>query len=175
MSVMGETELLAGLSGGDRRSVGRAAEAVLLVRRQPALLAQLFDGMRSDDPVLAMRCADVAEKVTAQHADWLTPYRSLLLGPLMDIEQVEVRWHVAPMLSRLTLDGPETDRVMGWLEAATQDRSSIVRTMAMQAMADLAIAHTRLAAKVRRHIEELTVTGSPAMRARGRRLLARMR
>lgn len=175
MPVMRETELLAGLSGGDRRSVGRAAEAVLLVRRQPALLAQLFDGMRSDDPVLAMRCADVAEKVTAQHADWLTPYRSLLLGPLMDIEQQEVRWHVVPMLSRLTLDGPEADRVMDWLEAATQDRSSIVRTMVMQAMADLAIAHPRLAAKVRRHIEELTVTGSPAMRARGRRLLARMR
>lgn len=172
---MRDTELLASLSGGDRRSVGRAAEAVTLVSQQPALLAPLFKGMRSDDPVLAMRCADVAEKVTSQHADWLTPYRALLLGPLMEIEQQEVRWHVAPMLSRLTLDGAEADRVMHWLEAATQDRSSIVRTMAMQAMADLAIAHPRLAALVRRHIEELTLTGSPAMRARGHRLLARMR
>lgn len=172
---MARTALLERLSGGDRRSVGRAAEVVALVSQQPALLVQLFEGMQSDDPVLAMRCADVAEKVTVRHADWLTPHRALLLGPLMEIEQQEVRWHVAPMLSRLSLDGAEADRVMNWLEAATQDRSSIVRTMAMQAMADLAVAHPRLAALVRRHIEELTLTGSPAMLARGRRLLARMR
>lgn len=163
--------LAALLSGGDRRSIGRAADAVERVLANPGLLAELIGGMDSDDPVLAMRCADVAEKVTRAHPDWLAPWRAALLGPLMANPQQEVRWHLAAMLPRLTLDATQAARVMQWLVDATQDRSSIVRASAMQGMADLSRTHPRHAAEARRHIEELTLVGSPAMRARGRRLL----
>jgi hypothetical protein len=43
--------------------------------------------------------------------------------------------------------------------------------MAMQAMADLAASHPRLAPEVRQHLEELAAIGTPAMKARGRKLL----
>ena len=53
----------------------------------------------------------------------------------------------------------------------TQDRSRIVRTMSMQALVDIGLRHRHLLPDIARHIRELTVTGTPAMKARGRRLI----
>ena len=52
----------------------------------------------------------------------------------------------------------------------TNDTSSIVKALAMQAMADIALCHPAWLGEVRRHIDELIVIGTPAMRARGRKL-----
>jgi hypothetical protein len=43
--------------------------------------------------------------------------------------------------------------------------------MAMQALADIAVRSPRLIPEVRRHIEQLMATGTPAMKARGRKLM----
>jgi hypothetical protein len=58
---------------------------------------------------------------------------------------------------------------MGYLA----DGSSIVKTFSMQALADLAEQDESLLDQVTPIIERLTRTGTPAMRSRARRLLAR--
>jgi hypothetical protein len=50
----------------------------------------------------------------------------------------------------------------------------IVKTMSMQALADIALRSHRLLPTIRQHIEELSVIGSPAMKARGKKLLNRL-
>lgn len=164
--------LLRSLAGGDRRSIGASNRVVAQVLARPELISLLFQGMASPDPVLRMRCADVAEKVTAQRHELLAPYKKLLVGKLARIEQQEVRWHVAPMLSRLPLSKAEEDKVLSILVGYTGDRSSIVKTLAMQALADMAERSPRLAPQVKQHLQELTLIGTPAMKARGRKLLA---
>ena len=164
--------LLQQLTGGDRRSIGASNAVAAQVLAAPELLAVLFQGMRSDDPLLRMRCADAAEKVTAQQPDWLLPYKALLLGELLEVAQAEVRWHVVPMLVRLPLTDAEVATVYARLLAFCNARSSILKTLSMQALADLALQHPHLLADTLRHLRELTVTGTPAMRARGRMLLA---
>jgi hypothetical protein len=47
----------------------------------------------------------------------------------------------------------------------------IVKTCAMQALADLAFTDAKLKSQIRPLLEELTQIGTPAMRARGRKLL----
>jgi len=128
------------LSGGDRRSIGAANQVVAMVLAESALLAQIFSGFTNDDPVVRMRCADVAEKVTAQQPELLQPYKKELLNQFAQIEQKEVRWHMAAMLPRLTLTRREEEKVLGRiLRSYCEDSSSIVKTMAMQAMADLCL------------------------------------
>lgn len=166
--------LLKMLEGGDRRSIGRSNQAVARALEAPALIDVLFDGMVSDDPLLRMRCADAAEKVSAARPDLLRAHKTALLGPLARIEQQQVRWHVAPMLARLALSQAERKCVVDTLLAYTNDRSSIVRTMAMTALADLALRDEKLRPLVLRHIEELVVIGTPAMTARGRKLLGQL-
>lgn len=160
------------LGGGDRRSIGRSNEAVALVLNKPELFAALISGIALDDPLVRMRCADAAEKITALHPEYLRPHKRTLIEELSQIEQKEVRWHIAAMLARLQLTTQEQQRVVEILLSWTNDRSSIVKTLAMQALADLAMRDEKLKPLVRRHIWELCVIGTPAMRARGKHLLA---
>jgi hypothetical protein len=44
--------------------------------------------------------------------------------------------------------------------------------MSMQALADIALRSRRRMPEIKQHIEELSVIGTPAMKARGKKLLA---
>lgn len=164
-------ELLQTLSGTDRRSVGEADRVALRVLEQPELIGILFQGLATDDAVLRMRCADAIEKVTAQRPQLLIPFKQCILQQLVTIDQQEVRWHIAPMLARLPLTADEENTVVALLLGFTTDHSSIVKTMSMQALADIALRSPRLLPEIRQHIEKLAATGTPAMQARGRKLL----
>lgn len=163
--------LLQSLSGGDRRSVGESNRAVLAVLENPELIGVLFQGVETTDPVLRMRCADVIEKVTANRPELLAPFKKKILNRLSKVEQQEVRWHVAPMLARLPLTEAEEATVVSLLLGYTNDRSSIVKTMSMQALADVALRSHRLLPEIKQHIEELSIIGTPAMKARSKKLL----
>jgi len=164
--------LLKALLRGDRRSVAACEQAVEAVQMQPALLGVLFDGWHGTDPLLRMRCADAIEKSTTRHHDWLLPFKPMLLALLTHEPQKEVRWHVAQMLPRLPLSPDEEQSAWEHLLGYTNDPSSIVKTQAMQALAELALRNAQRLPQARLHIAELTATGTPAMQARGRHLLA---
>jgi hypothetical protein len=169
-----KTDILQKLSGGDRRSIGRADEVVAEVLGDLVLFDAVFAGVYSDDPVIRMRAADVCEKVSAQHPECLGPHKRDILGSVAAIEQQEVRWHVAQMLPRLDLDREERARAVEILTGYLAERSKIVKTFAMQALADLAQGDASLRPEVEALLVDLAETGSPAMRSRGRRLLAQL-
>ena len=80
------------------------------------------------------------------------------------------------MLPRLPLGRRELDSAVRTLLSYLGDRSNIVRTFAMQALADLARREACAArAKVIPILEEHTSSGSPAMRSRGRKLLRQLK
>jgi hypothetical protein len=65
-------------------------------------------------------------------------------------------------------------QVFGTLRTYLDDRSSIVKTFVMQGLADLATRDEKLLPETMDLFSNLTRTGTPAMRARGRKLLARL-
>lgn len=163
------------LAGGDRRSVGRVDEVVQDVLADPALFDALFQGMEDEDAVIRMRSADAVEKITAVHSEYLVSYESALIHRMAHSQQQEVRWHVAQMVPRLALNEEERELVVDLLLGYRHDQSRIVRTFSMQALADLAESDMGLRRRVLPILEELTITGSPAMRSRGNKLVARLR
>ena len=167
--------ILEKLEGGDRRSIGRADEVVEEVLSNPSLFGAVFSGMLSADALVRMRSADVVEKVTAKHPEYLEPYKGELIGRVAEIEQQEVRWHVAQMIPRLRLSEEELERVVEILKGYLQDKSRIVKTLSMQALADLVEQDSSLLPKVIELLEKHTRTGSPAMQSRGRKLLVKLR
>lgn len=162
------------LAGSDLRSIGRADEVAAQVLADPGLFGRLIDGMTDPDPVIRMRCSDAAEKVTRRRPELLAPYRARLLGEIAEVRQQEVRWHVALMLPRLRPTGPDLERAVALMEEYLADDSRIVRVSAMQCLAELALQRPELRDRVRPLLERLTETGTPAMRARGRKLLRRL-
>lgn len=166
--------ILAMLRGGDRRSIGKSDEEVAMVLKEPELFDALFSGLLTDDPVIRMRSADAAEKITAVHPEHLAPYKKSLLKSLGNVEQAEVRWHLAPMLARLALTKSEQTAVINVLMGYMDDRSSIVKTSAMQALYDIAVRYEAWQPVALLQIKELIAIGTPAMKARGRKLLAKL-
>lgn len=163
--------ILKKLAGGDRRSIGRANEAVAKVLERPARIGELFGGLWHSDAVVRMRAADALEKVCAKRPELLQPFAAKLLTVAGRSEQQEVRWHAALMIPRLELTTRQRAAAADIFFEYLRDRSSIVRTWAMDALARLAQGDADLRKRVVPLIEDLTETGTPAMRARGRKLL----
>lgn len=153
---------------------GRADEVVGDVLDDPGLFEVVFRGMTHDDPLIRMRAVDVVEKVTCQQSELLEPFRGELLELAEQATQQEVRWHVALMLPRVALNARERRKTYAILLRYLDDNSGIVRTNAMQALADLALRWPSFRTDVVPLLGELTRDGTPAMRSRGRKLLARL-
>jgi hypothetical protein len=163
--------ILALLEGGDRRSIGRADEVAAMVSKDPGLFPELMAGLWSDDPLVRMRAADAAEKFTRANHELLQPYKKELLGLMAETKQQELRWHLAAMIPRLELNARERQRAVSLLHSYLEDRSSIVKSSALEGLADLAQHDSSLLPKVIELLRESVRNGTPAMKARSRRLL----
>jgi hypothetical protein len=119
-----------------------------------------------------MRAADAIEKASATHPELLQSHKRIILNKIATIPQQEVRWHVAQILPRLKLTPKERDHAASILFDYLEDKSSIVKTFAMQALFDFAQTDSRLRKRILPILEFLTTNGTAAMRARGRKLLA---
>ena len=161
------------LQGGDRRSIGRSDQVVAQVLRKPSLFRGLIECLWSDDLIIRMRAADAAEKASAKKPELLAPFKSALLGLASETTQAELRWHLAQMLPRLALTEAEHERAIATLRGYLADSSSIARTFALQALADLAQGHPSLKTEIAALIEHSCRVGTPAMKARSRKLLKR--
>lgn len=171
---MPRRNILRMLEAGDRRTIGRSDQIAALVSKNSALFPQLIAGLWSDNKGLRMRAADAIEKATRTGPGLLQPYKKELLGLMVETSQQELRWHLAAMVTRLQLKKEERRLAEATLNSYLEDRSSIVRTFALQGLADLAQDDPGLLPRVVETLREATRTGTPAMRARSRKLLSRI-
>jgi len=159
------------LQGGDRRSIGKSNHIAKLVLSDPQRYGELVECLWHESPIVRMRAADAAEKVTVARPELLKSYKQELLGLLGETEQIELRWHLALMVPRLELTRPERERAAATLQRYLEDRSSIVKTFALQGLADLARQDSNLREPALQALEESLRTGTAAMKARARKLL----
>jgi hypothetical protein len=171
---MPRRNILALLEGGDRRSIGGSDQAVAMVSKDPARFPELIAGLWSDDPLVRMRAADATEKFTRRHYEFLKPYKNALLGLLAETKAQELRWHLAAMIPRIPLSARERQRAAALMKSYLEDRSSIVKTSALQGLADLARDDPSLRAQVIELLRESLKSGTPAMKTRSRKLLLRV-
>lgn len=171
---MARKQVLSLLRGGDRRMIGRADQVAAMVGKAPKLFPELIASLWSEDPLVRMRAADAAEKVTRKNRELLQPYKGELLGLMAEIEQQELRWHLAAMVPRLQLNTKQRNLVTSLLVGYLEDRSSIVKTFALQGLADLAQDDPSIRPGVIEFLRQATRTGTPAMKARSRKLLLRL-
>ena len=166
--------LIAKLSGGDRRSIGRVPEVVEQVLHEPNLFDELFELIFVEDPLVQMRAADAAVKVARERPELLQLHKKSIIKEIPKIDQQEVQWAAAEMYGLLKLTKKECAIIYELLVKNLQHKSSILRTFSMQALVDICRYDPSLMKQVRPIIEDLAKTGTPAMRARGRMLMKRI-
>lgn len=158
------------LVGHDRRSIGAAGEVARLIEEAPHRLGEVMVAISDEDPVVRMRASDAVEKATRTHPELLAPFSSELLGPLADIDQQEVRWHVLMMLPRLNLTEEERIRAWAVAEHSLSHPSQIVECEALTAMFKLSRCDPARREAFEVVSGRLMHSGSASVRARIRRL-----
>ncbi len=159
------------LRGGDPRSLHGVTRAIAEIAYEPQRFPELIDAMSHDDAIVRMRAADAAEKISRDHPEYLAPHKAQLLSIAATTDQSSLRWHLAQMLPRLALEPVERRNVVKLMKRYLDDRSAIVRTCAMQTLADLAIADRSLRRSVIPAIRNAALRGTAVMRNRGAHLL----
>jgi hypothetical protein len=161
-------------AGRHRLSCGRTCEVVKLVQAHPKKAAQLIECLWDEDPGVAMRAADALEKLTRGDHSLLHAWKAPLLGLLAEATEKKLRWCLAITIPRLELTASECRRAAETLQSWLGDASSIVKTCALQGLADL----TRQDPSLRPEVVDLlrihSRAGTAAMRARSRILLHRL-
>ncbi len=160
-------------------SSGRVAEVAAFVlaqskREQPKRVAQLVECLWDEDVGVVLRAADALEKLSQVLPSALDVWKAPLLGLLAEATQNKLRWSLALIVPRLTLTLPECRRAAKTLQSYIDDPSSIVKTCALQGLADLTRQDRSLLPEVVDLLRIHSRSGTPAMRARGRMLLRRL-
>jgi hypothetical protein len=145
-----------------------------MVSRDLTLFPQLISGLRSEDPLIRMRAGDAAEKVSRTAPEVLQVHKKDLLALMADTEEQELRWHLAAMVPRLELSGSERRSVASVLKSYLKDRSSIVKTSALQGLVDLSTHDPAIRGAAIGALRQALRNGTPAMKARSRKLLAHL-
>ena len=164
------SSLLDYLSGGDRRSIGHANMVAAWVQAERSLLPNLVEGLASENRLVRMRAADACEKVSACHPEWFQPFVSELLDTGRKTSEQELKWHLLQILPRLRLTGRQHMVTVNLAKRLLRDPSRIVQTAALQALADLSEEDETLRNTLPDLFSQLSVNGTPAVRARARKL-----
>ena len=171
LNLSNMNDILDKLSGGDRRSIGKADEVAGDIEKDPALFDDVFVGLTVKDPVLRMRAADVVEKVTFDRPDLLNSHKKEVISILSTAKQQEVCWHMAQIAPRLTYNETEESQIVSALKGNLSHKSKIVQVFSMQALADIAEGNEQLQTEIIKIIKNKQKDGSPAIKSRARKLL----
>jgi hypothetical protein len=161
-------------TGRHRLVPGRAAEVADLIRKCPRSASQLIECLWDEDPGVANRAADALERLSFHKPRLLDSWKASLLGLLAEAKQNKLRWNLALIVPRACLSILECRRAATILESWLDDPSSIVKTLALQGLADLTAQDASLLPEVLDLLRILGRSGTPAMRARSRHLLQKL-
>jgi hypothetical protein len=174
-----QADLRALLAQGKRAlSLGRVREVVALIEALPRLAARFIELLWDSDPGVAQRAADVLERVSRNPSPLLARIlansKDALLGLLPEAHLKKLRWNLALTLGRLPLTIPDCRRAAAAFQTYLDDPSSIVKTAALQGLADLTRHDPSQLPAVLDLLRIHGRSGTPAMRARSRILLAKL-
>ena len=159
------------LLGKDLRSIARTNEVVRAVVDQESF-DELFNLLLHHERLLVMRAADGIEKVTIHHPQYLQPHKGQLLSLLRSSIHKELKWHMALLVSRISLTDEELREVWSILSywVRNPNESKIVRVNSLQGMYEIARRHAALKQSSDDIIRATEHEPIPSLQARIRKL-----
>jgi hypothetical protein len=136
-----------------------------------AVRGELVVLLRDGDKAVVERAARTLKKISERDAGALFAWRKILLKEAFRAVDVRVQWNLSIVLGRLPLKGADKAVAVELMFERLRDGSGLNRAMAMQALMDLSVEDAALRARVMPIVRESLEGGTPAMRARARKLL----
>jgi hypothetical protein len=140
-----------------------------------AVQAGLVDALRSSDKAKAEQAARTLKKIAEADRAMLLPLRKRLLREAFRATEVRVQWNLTIAIGRLPLTGGDKAVAVDLMFERLSDSSGLNRTFALQALMDLSEDDAALRARVLPFVHKALADGTPAMKARARKLLGMSR
>lgn len=154
------------------RTVHNVDKVVELSLENKSYINVLIVCMVSSNKGLAMRAADALEKIFQKKPDLLKDKVEKLIETLSSNSQKEVRWHIAQILPKLTMNDTQLKQATEvWVDDFYNSKSSIVRTFSLQAMHDVSKNKPLLKSQYNDMLTHALSKGSSAMKARAKLLI----
>jgi hypothetical protein len=159
------------LKGGDLRSIGKSNKVVSLIDSQRSF-DDLFQLLFSEDRKVVMRVADAIEKITISHSNYLQPHKREIMRLCDKAENKELKWHLALLVSRLSLSPKELEEIwqilLAW--ATNKVESKIVRVNSLQALFNLLTLNKELEHHFSSTLSKIEKENIPSLNARIKKL-----
>jgi hypothetical protein len=153
---------------------GRAFDAAMMVLENPRLAGHLIECLWDENEGVAARAADALETVVNQKPQLIKSWKQELLGLVAETRGLKIRWHLGLVVLRLPLTPADCRRLGDVYSSWLDDPSSIVKTCAMQGLAELTRHDPSMKDDILDLLRQLSRSGTPAMRARGRHLIPQL-
>jgi hypothetical protein len=127
--------------------------------------------LRDCDKAVVERAARTLKKISEVDGGALFPWRKALIDEAFRAKDVRVQWNLSLVLGRLPLGGRDKAVVVDLMFERLQDKSGLNRTCALQALMDLSAEDAALRRRVRPILAEFLESGTPAMKARAKKLM----
>jgi len=153
------------------RSIGKADLIAAEIQNQNDFDI-LFKCLHLDDRLVVMRAADAIEKITVKHGDFLSRHKEEILAFCERADNIEFKWHLALLLSRLSFAENEYGNVWEVLTSWVLDpkESKIVRVNSIQALFDLSKQDYTTKGKLDNILNEVEKENIPSLLARIRKI-----
>jgi hypothetical protein len=136
-----------------------------------AVCDELVRMLRDGDKMVAERAARTLKKISELDAKALYAWRKTLLQEALRATDMRVQWNLSIILGRLPLEGADKAATVELMFERLRDKSGLNRTMAMQALMDLSENDAALRVRAMPIVRAFLKDGTPAMKARARKLL----
>jgi hypothetical protein len=136
---------------------------------------ELVGLLRDGDKAVVERAARTLKKIAEADRGALYAWRKALLQEAFRAVDVRVQWNLSIVLGRLPLKGADKALAVELMFERLRDVSGLNRTMAIQALMDLSEQDEKLRERVMPIVVEFLENGTPAMRARARKLLKKVK
>jgi hypothetical protein len=133
--------------------------------------ADLIRTLRLGDKASAERAARALKHISEADPTALYAWRRKLLQIAFAVQDVRVQWNLTIVIGRLPLRGADKGVAIDLMFERMRHPSGLNRTFALQALFDLSANDAQLRTRVLPLVHEALESGTPAMRARARRLL----
>lgn len=173
---MSRLEFFGFVRGGRSCSIVAAAAAAETVLAHPDLLPDILTGLDDREGVIRSQFAYALARIAEKQPQILQPHASLILDRLAAPEDSHItRACLLQTAARLQFSTEDADTLRDILRDCMHSASSIVKTFAMQMLWDMAQSDEALRGEAVRLVWEARDHGTPAMRARARKILKKYR
>lgn len=162
------------LSVGAWYAEGNSADVAAEVLSRPERFDDLFECLLSSAVGVAKRAAQALEIVSRQRPDLFQEYKEVLFHEL-ERQHWFVQYRLCLILPRLRLNAYDIERAAELFQTLLEGSQNALCVNALDGLTELALLDPTRKEETLWLIEAKMRHGTPAMKARGRRLLARLR